>query len=671
VLTVLSVAFPFAPVDQDPLGGAEQVLSAIDARLGAEGQRSIVLAAAGSRSVGHVVAIPARAGATIDHDAWVRAHDAYRGALAHLLGDHAIDVVHFHGPDFIDYVPETDVPIVATLHLPRAWYKPAALATAHVRRLCVSRAQHAMFAPDVEIAGVIENGVPLHRYTPATHKAEFALALGRICPEKGFEHAIRAAKLAGVPLAIAGPVFPHDAHERYAREVLAPLLDAQRCWIGAIAGDRKRRLLAEARCLLITSVVDETSSIVAMEALASGTPVVGIARGALPEIVEHGVTGQLVRDPGELPDAIARAASLDPRACRRAAEARFSAATMTGRHLVLYRALARPRRARGTAVEVAIATGDAQLAAIADEWDALCDRCPLATPLQRPGWLLAWRRAFGTGGDPRVAILRRGGRLVGIVPLELRGGVARLAGEGASDYLDAVVEPGVEPAVLVDAVRRAAAGARAIELAALRPCSPLLAVAGALGATLSPGVPSPVLAVAEARPPRRLAYERRRLAGADARWADERTGARALLDGLFALHRARWAERGERGVLDSPGLEAFHREAAAALHRRGLLRLVGLVLAGRLVAVLYGFADHGRFLFYLSGFAPEVARLSPGRLVVAHALERARDEGQFELDFLRGREPYKYEWGAVDRPASIARVILEEEPHAGDSLDDR
>jgi CelD/BcsL family acetyltransferase involved in cellulose biosynthesis len=75
--------------------------------------------------------------------------------------------------------------------------------------------------------------------------------------------------------------------------------------------------------------------------------------------------------------------------------------------------------------------------------------------------------------------------------------------------------------------------------------------------------------------------------------------------------------------------------------------------------VLYGFLDHGRFLFYLSGFDPRIARLSPGRLLIARALDRVRDEGAFELDFLRGREPYKYEWGAVDRPAAIYRAELE------------
>lgn len=667
MLAVLSVGDPFAPVGPDAVGGAGAVLSSIDARLIREGHASIVLAASGSRAVGHLVTIPPHTG-WIDGGARDRARMAYRRALVRLCDEHAIDLVHFHGGDFLDHLPELAVPAVATLHLPRASYPGEALATPRVLRICVSPSQRRLLGAGVEVGGVIENGVPVERYAPAAAKASFALALGRICPEKGLELALGAARAAGLPLVLAGEVLPCEAHHRYATAVMSPLLDEDRRWIGPVSGARKRRLLAEARCLVVTSLVDETSSLAAMEALASGTPVVALRRGALSEIVEHGRTGLLVDDPAELPDALIRAASLSPRACREAACARFSAARMTSRYLELYRRVARPERTRarrggaGAAIDLEIVTADAELARLADEWDALCDRCPTATPFQRPGWLLPWRRWLGAGGEPRVAVLRRGARLVGVVPLEVRGGVLRLIGEGITDYLDAIVEPGVEAAALTEAVRRAAAAgagaggsAGSLELAALRPGSPLRGLP--LGGAAAPSAPSPVVALDAARIPPRAAYELRRLARHAPRWEDEAGDPGALLAALFEL-RARWASRGEPGVLVAPALEGFHRDAAAALHRRGLLRLVGLSLGGRLRAVLYGFTDHGRFLFYLSGFDPEIARLSPGRLLIARAIERARLEGAFELDFLRGGEPYKYEWGAVDRPASIYRAAL-------------
>jgi CelD/BcsL family acetyltransferase involved in cellulose biosynthesis len=676
VLSVLSVAYPFAAIGPDAVGGAEQVLSSIDARLVRDGHDSIVLAMARSRAAGHVVTIPPHTGWTgwIDGAARAHARAAYGRELARICDERRVDVVHFHGLDFAEYLPEIDVPLVATLHLPRAFYASSALAIARVLRICVSRAQQRTFgaeegAEEIEIAGVVENGVPIERYQPAD-KAGFVLALGRICPEKGFELALRAAREAGLPLVLAGAVFPYEDHHRYAAAQIAPLLDADRRWVGPVGGARKRQLLARARCLVVPSLVDETSSLVAMEALASGTPVVALRRGALPEIVEHGRTGWLVDDAHELPGALARAEQLSSSECRAVAQARFSAARMTSGYLERYRQLARPSPVRRrSSIDIAIATTDAQLAALAGAWDALCDRCPSATPFQRPGWLLAWRRWFGTGGLPRVAILRRGGHLVGIVPLELRGGTVRWIGEGISDYLDAILEPDLDAPVLTDSIRRAAAGARALELAALRPCSPLLGIA--LSGTIAPSTPSPVVALEAARVPRRLAYELRRLDRGAPCWQDEGDDPRALIAALVELHRARWAARGQPGMLDDPALARFHAEVAGRLHRRGLLRLIGLVLEGRLRAVLYGFTDHGRCLFYLSGFDPEIATLSPGRLLIARALERARDDGAFEFDFLRGCEPYKYEWGAVDRPASIYRATIEEALHARDSLDHR
>jgi CelD/BcsL family acetyltransferase involved in cellulose biosynthesis len=309
-------------------------------------------------------------------------------------------------------------------------------------------------------------------------------------------------------------------------------------------------------------------------------------------------------------------------------------------------------------IDARVLTTDDELVAISGEWSALCDRCAESTPFQRPDWLLPWRRQFGHEATPRVIALRRDGRLVGLVPLELRSGTLRLIGAGITDYLDAIVEPGLE---LSPYVQLALDGVRAIELDGLRAGSPLLSLE--LGGTADPGMPSPVVSLRERRIPPRLAYDRRRLARAgQVRWDDETTDRSALLEGLFVLHRARWELRGERGVLDAPALERFHDEAARGLHTRGMLRLVGLRLDGRLIGVLHGLSDHGRFLFYLSGFLPEAAQLSPGRLLIAHAMDRALDEGATEFDFLRGREAYKYEWGAVDQPAAHYRAVLSNEP---------
>jgi glycosyltransferase involved in cell wall biosynthesis len=86
--------------------------------------------------------------------------------------------------------------------------------------------------------------------------------------------------------------------------------------------------------------VPETSSLVAMEALACGTPVIAWPAGALAEIVEHGRTGYLVRSVGEMAEAIRAAGAIDPEVCRQTARARFSAARTIERYFELYRRLA-------------------------------------------------------------------------------------------------------------------------------------------------------------------------------------------------------------------------------------------------------------------------------------------------------------------------------------------
>jgi glycosyltransferase involved in cell wall biosynthesis len=113
-----------------------------------------------------------------------------------------------------------------------------------------------------------------------------------------------------------------------------------RRWIGPVAGRVKRRLLAAARCVLIPSLVAETSSLVAMEALASGTPVIAWRAGALPEIVDHGKTGYIVDDVAGMAEAIYKADSIDPEACRAAARQRFARPRMLESYLALYHSLA-------------------------------------------------------------------------------------------------------------------------------------------------------------------------------------------------------------------------------------------------------------------------------------------------------------------------------------------
>ncbi|WP_437309321.1 GNAT family N-acetyltransferase [Sorangium sp. So ce388] len=308
-----------------------------------------------------------------------------------------------------------------------------------------------------------------------------------------------------------------------------------------------------------------------------------------------------------------------------------------------------------------------ELEALREPWHALWERCPAATTFQRPEWLIPWCRELGPEEVLALAFWSEQG-LVGLAPLAIhhyRGErLVALLGAGITDYLDVLAAPGYERAVAeaVLACLREREGAWDVaELGDLRPASPLLAVEAPPGwsdevekleacprltipddagpdALLFPGIRARV-----ARARKRLAKAGEvRVDMADAATVDE------LLDALFATHRARWTSRGEGGVLDE-SLWPFHRAVAAGMCARGALRLYGLRLDGRIIASFYGFAERDRLAWYLSGFDPEFAVLSPGLAMFASAIERAASEGARTVDFLRGREPYKYEWGAVDR----------------------
>lgn len=337
-LTILSVGYPFARVTEDPAGGAEQILAHLDRALVADGHRSIVLAPEGSRVAGELLPLPAGEG-PIDDAAKAATQAEAAAMLNDLLAQQQVDLIHYHGVDFATYRTDTALPQLVTLHLPLAWYPHAALSP-DLHLLPVSDNQAATAPPGVELLSPIPNGVDLDLYRAAGDKGDYALVMGRMAPEKGFHDAIAAAKAAGVPLVIAGALYPYPAHQAYFEETVAPALDAERRWIGAVTGAAKRRLIAEARCLLVPSTAPETSSLVAMEALASGTPVIAYRAGALPDVVEDGITGFIVDDVAAMADAIGRVEAIDPAACRRAAELRFDARRMCAAYLDLYRRLA-------------------------------------------------------------------------------------------------------------------------------------------------------------------------------------------------------------------------------------------------------------------------------------------------------------------------------------------
>ncbi|HEY3358410.1 MAG TPA: GNAT family N-acetyltransferase [Polyangia bacterium] len=307
------------------------------------------------------------------------------------------------------------------------------------------------------------------------------------------------------------------------------------------------------------------------------------------------------------------------------------------------------------------------LEALEPEWRDLCARAPGAGPFQLPDWLLPWTRCFAPR-EPWVLCARAAGRLVGVLPLlRWRDGASRLVaplGAGISDTHDAVLDPAHADAARAALLRRLAA-ARAsfdrVDLEQLPPASPLLTAPLPLGLRdeVTPQDARPVVrlprgaafaAVVPAGQRRKLARYRRAAAraGGLALELAAPADAPAAMERLIRLHGARWSRRGEAGMVAAPELQDFHREVAARMAQRGALRLYTLRLAGAPIASLYAFAVRERLSCYLQGFAPAVAHLSPGVLLLGAVLEAALADGVAVVDLLRGQEPYKYDWGATD-----------------------
>jgi len=312
---------------------------------------------------------------------------------------------------------------------------------------------------------------------------------------------------------------------------------------------------------------------------------------------------------------------------------------------------------------IAVLETDAELEALGPEWQALWRRTPEATPFQSPLWLLPWWRQFGTG-MPRVGIERRGGELAGVLPLyvlaEAEGRKLLPIGAGTTDYLDGLGDP----APLLTAVleRARADGVSCCDLFDTPPGSRLLDLRPppCWRAEWSPSSRCPVLVFPDIPPRirRKLRMSRHR-AERGGGWTIEDSGpetVQALLDELIRLHQGRWTAQGETGVLASDPVLAFHREAAPGLLEAGLLRLQVLRLAGEMAAAILALLAPNRIFFYLSGFDGRYAFVSPGTLLLGAMLEQAMAEGRTEAHFLRGRESYKYAWGAVDRLNMACRL---------------
>ena len=311
------------------------------------------------------------------------------------------------------------------------------------------------------------------------------------------------------------------------------------------------------------------------------------------------------------------------------------------------------------AAVVELVTDAERFRALEPEWRDLWQRSR-ATPFQSPMWLVPWWQTYGTGELHTIAV-RDNNRLATLAPLFVvrddDESLGMLAGTGNSDYTDILgaAEPVMEAIAEIDC--------QMWDLQQLRSSSPLLSARAPQGWSdaISEHDRCPVLKIENAGEDlanlisthfrKKLRYYRRALSRAGEVTVEtcDATNIDQFLAALFELHAARWQRRGLPGVLAAEVDQQFHRAATRALLDAGALRMYATRISGRIVAVFYGMSNGETVYYYLSGYDPELEKLSIGTLIVAHAIEQAVHDGAREFDFLRGAEDYKYTWGAVDR----------------------
>jgi glycosyltransferase involved in cell wall biosynthesis len=200
---------------------------------------------------------------------------------------------------------------------------------------------------DIGTWRLVYNGVPLETYSFRREPGPDAplVFLGRIEPIKGPHIAIEVARLSGLPLVIAGNV-PTEHHLFFEQKVKPHLDGAQVSYIGPVDDKAKNLLLGRARALLMPILWEEPFGIVMAEAMACGTPVIGLARGAVPEVVEHGVTGYVADDVNGLVAGVRQLDAISRANCRARVERLFSDHAVADAYQAVYREMlgSRPKR---------------------------------------------------------------------------------------------------------------------------------------------------------------------------------------------------------------------------------------------------------------------------------------------------------------------------------------
>ena len=322
-----------APVEErippTTYGGIETVVHLLDGALAERGHEVVLLASGGSKSHGRLLPLtdaPISAeGRDIDPEHVVQKKETSARLAAELLADLHVDVVLNHSWRLIDHLDRPPCPVLTTVHYPldRDPYRSIFLARSHASYVSISWSQQRAIEGSLRFAGNVYNGIDLEALPFSARANGYLAFLGRVSPEKGLDLAIRAARKLALPIVVAAKL--DRVYQGWFDAVIAPVLRGDGVeFIGEVDAAQRAQLLGGAMALLHPSRWSEPFGLAAIEAMACGTPVVALRRGAAAEVIDHGTSGIIVDDEDKLAAGVRRALLLDRVACRAHVASRFS-----------------------------------------------------------------------------------------------------------------------------------------------------------------------------------------------------------------------------------------------------------------------------------------------------------------------------------------------------------
>ncbi len=338
-LRIAQVAPPMERVPPLAYGGTERIVHGLVVELDRRGHEVTTFASGDSDVPGRLVAtVPEAlrpAGYMGDALPWF--HLTMRQVVDRA---NEFDVIHSH-LEWANLLLArvSPIPVVATFHgrLDLPW-SASLLSDPPAGLVAISQSQ-ASAHPDVPWT-VVHNGLRLDDAPFERRRGDSLCFVGRIAQEKGVVEALEVAREAGRPLRIAAKVAPGGAERAYYDAVFKPALDAAGSdveFLGELTQADRDRLFAESYASLMPGAWPEPFGLVAIEALATGTPVIARRIGALPEIIRDGIDGFFGDDVTGMAFAVDRVEGLDRAAIRASVLERFSAERMTDGYEAVYR----------------------------------------------------------------------------------------------------------------------------------------------------------------------------------------------------------------------------------------------------------------------------------------------------------------------------------------------